>query len=53
MEQNHSSDFLRNVGNDEVNSVGTGNFMVKLIPLMEVRLKKAVQRLKCVLGPQD
>lgn len=30
-----------------VNSLGTDGFMVKLIPLMEVRSKKVVQKLKC------
>ena len=29
-----------------MNSLGTDGFMVKLIPLMEVRLKKVVQKLK-------
>lgn len=33
--------------NSRVNLLGTDGFMVKLIPLMEVRTKKVVQKLKC------
>lgn len=30
-----------------VNSLGTDGFMVKIIPLMDIRSKKVVQKLKC------